>query len=87
MSDQPTWLDGNALAGVLTEILGAELTASPRGCPSCGAVNAIGAHRLYRGAGWVLRCPQCGDVAICIVRLPDRHVVQMTGTWRFEVPR
>ena len=54
MSDQPTWLDGNALAGVLTEILGAELTASPRGCPSCGAVNAIGAHRLYRGAGWVL---------------------------------
>ena len=29
------------------------LTDAPRGCPSCGAVPAVGAHRLYLGAGLV----------------------------------
>jgi hypothetical protein len=29
------------------------LTDAPRGCPWCGAVPAVGAHRLYLGAGLV----------------------------------
>ena len=34
-----------------------------RRCHSCGAENALGAHRAYQGAGVVLRCPACADVA------------------------
>jgi hypothetical protein len=79
-------LDGNALAGVLAEALGAELTDTPRGCLSCGTVAAVGAHRVYRGAGYVLRCPWCGAVAARIAILPDRTVLQLSGTWCFEVP-
>ncbi len=86
MASGALWLDGNALAGVLREALGAELTAQPRGCQSCGAVNAVGAHRLYVGAGAVLRCPACGDVALRITTLPDRHIVLLAGTWLLEVP-
>jgi hypothetical protein len=80
-------LDGNALAGLLDEVMGVESTRTPRGCQSCGAVNVIGAHRLYRGAGYVLRCPACGDLALRIVTLPDRHVVLLAGAWRLEVAR
>jgi Family of unknown function (DUF6510) len=87
MTEDALWLDGNALAGLLDEVLGFETTATPRGCQSCGAVNEIGAHRLYRGAGAVLRCPVCGDLALRIVTLPDRHVLLLAGTWRLEVPR
>jgi hypothetical protein len=87
MTEDGLWLDGNALAGLLEEMLGAELTGAPRGCQSCGAVNVIGAHRLYRAAGDVLRCPACGDLALRIVTLPDRYVVLLAGTWQLEVWR
>ena len=86
MAERPLWLDGNALAGQLREVFGAELTAAPRRCQSCGATNAVGAHRLYRGAGTVLRCPACGDVALLIVSLADGHVVHLAGAWRLELP-
>ena len=81
------WLDGNGVAGLLTEVFGAEVTAVVRGCGSCGTDAAVGANRAYRGAGVVLRCPACGDVAICIAQLPDRNVVQIRGVWAFELPR
>jgi hypothetical protein len=41
----------------------------------------VGAHRLYRGAGYVLRCPGCGDLAAVIAALPDRNVISLHGTW------
>jgi predicted RNA-binding Zn-ribbon protein involved in translation (DUF1610 family) len=84
--DDARWLDGNAIAGLLWELLGAEVTAAPRGCQSCKAVNAIGAHRLYRGAGLVLRCPNCGDVALRLVEQRGSYAVDMRGAWQLELP-
>jgi predicted RNA-binding Zn-ribbon protein involved in translation (DUF1610 family) len=81
------WLDGNAIAGLLVEALGTELTAAPRRCQSCGTVSAVGAHRAYFGAGVVLRCPACGDVALRIVSLADEHVLTFAGEWRIATPR
>jgi hypothetical protein len=77
------WLDGNALAGLLEELFGTDMTTAERACASCGSENAVGAHRLYQGAGKVLRCPVCNDVALRIAELPDRRVVQLTGSWTF----
>ena len=79
------WLDGNGIGGVLAAAFGAEMTTAQRVCQSCGARNAIGAHRAYRGAGFVLRCPACVDVAARIAVLPDRHVVSLAGHWVFEL--
>ena len=76
-----THTDGNAMAGVLREIFVGELTAAQRACQSCGARNAIGAHRLYRGAGLVLRCPSCGDVAASVAEVPRGYAVSVRGTW------
>jgi predicted RNA-binding Zn-ribbon protein involved in translation (DUF1610 family) len=78
-------LDGNALAGLLLEVFGTEMTTAQRGCSSCGKRSAVGAHRAYRGAGAVLRCPNCGDVAVQISSLPDRHIVHFTGEWTLEL--
>ena len=80
------WLDGNAIAGLLADLIGADVTALPRTCQWCGMVHPVGAHRLYRGAGLVLRCPSCGHVAAQIATLPEGHVVHLTGEWRLEFP-
>jgi hypothetical protein len=85
MAHQPLWLDGNAIAGLLWEVFGAELSDAPRACQSCGNVRAIGEHRLYQGAGLVLRCPVCSDVAAVIVTGGGRHIVQLRGSWRLEI--
>ena len=87
MSEQGLWLDGNALAGVLYEVFGSEMTMAQRSCRSCGKRNPLGAHRAYRGAGDVLRCPACGDLAMRITVLPNRHIVYLTGVWHLDVPR
>jgi hypothetical protein len=81
------WLDGNALGGLLHELFGAEMTAAPHTCRSCRATNAVAAHRLYLGAGRVLRCPVCDDIALVASSLRGRHVVHLTGTWRFDITR
>jgi len=87
MTELALWLDGNAMAGLLEEAFGAEMTRVRRRCQSCGQRHPIGEHRLYRGAGQVLRCPNCGDVALRIAVLPDRHMVELRGTWRLALPR
>jgi hypothetical protein len=73
--------DANAIAGVLEEVFVAEVTTAVRRCQSCGNEHPIGAHPLYTGAGYVLRCPGCGDVAGTIVARPDSYVVSLRGTW------
>lgn len=77
-------LDGNALAGVLASVFGgAEMTSATRGCASCGQRHPLAEHRLYRGAGWVLRCPGCDDVALTVVEDEARGVreVRFVGRW------
>ena len=77
--------DGNGVAGLLGEILAVEVTAMQRRCHSCGAENALGAHLAYQGAGVVLRCPACADVAVRIGVSEDRLMLEWRGT--FTVPR
>jgi hypothetical protein len=87
VGDAQVVLDGNAIAGLLTELFGgAEMTAAVRGCGSCGQRHAVGEHRLYRGAGLVLRCPGCGDVAFVVVERGDWREVQFSGRWTVGVP-
>ena len=82
-----TMLDGNAIAGLLRELFDHEMTDVMRGCASCGERHPVGAHMLYRSAGIVLRCPACDDVAMLVVTLPDRTLLQLTGTWTLSLAR
>jgi hypothetical protein len=82
MDDQH--IDGNGIAGLLSEIGGAEMTDVVRTCQSCGDRSPIGEHRAYRAAGMVLRCPTCHDVAIVIGVQEERLMVDWRGTYEIE---
>ena len=84
MSATDDHLDGNAMGGLLAEILVAEPTTAERICQSCRARHPVGAHRGYHAAGVVLRCPSCGDVAVRVAQLPGRNVVEFRGQWVFD---
>jgi hypothetical protein len=86
MDDADLRLDGNAAAGVLSEVFSAEMTAALGTCAGCGATNAFGTALVYAQApGTVLRCPACSAVLICIVRLPDGFVVDLSGVRRIRI--
>jgi hypothetical protein len=61
-------LDGNAVAGLLHEVFGVEMTTAIGTCGRCGAREPLGAAYVFRGAGVVLRCPHCSSVLATIVR-------------------
>jgi hypothetical protein len=80
-------LDGNAAAGLLSEIFAAEMTTARGTCVECGATNVFAATQLYAQApGAVLRCPDCTAVLMCVVRLPDGGlVVDLSGIRRIRI--
>jgi Family of unknown function (DUF6510) len=73
-------LDGNGMAGLLEEAMAADPTTLLRQCQGCGGEYALGAHRAFRGAGVVLRCPGCGVAAVIVGVQEQRLVVEVRGT-------
>ena len=73
--------DGNAVAGLLAQLLAIDPTVVMRRCPSCGGDRAIGEHRAYHGAGVVLRCPSCGDEAMRVGHSDTRMAVELCGSY------
>ena len=65
-------LDGNAVAGLLEEVFGVDMTTAIATCGNCGAAEAAGGSHVYRGAGIVLRCAHCEHVLVRIVRSDTR---------------
>ena len=60
-------LDGNAVAGMLSEVFAVEMTTATMTCGNFGTSGAVGAMHVFRGAGIVLRCPHCDHALVKIV--------------------
>jgi hypothetical protein len=73
-------LDGNAAAGILSEIFAPDLTAARATCAHCGTTRAVGALVVYaHGMGTVVRCPSCDAVVLCVARTPTQVWLDLTG--------
>jgi hypothetical protein len=73
-------LDGNAAAGILSEIFAGDMTAARATCVSCGASDRVGALLLYAPEmGAVLRCPSCECVVLRIARTRTEVWLDATG--------
>jgi predicted RNA-binding Zn-ribbon protein involved in translation (DUF1610 family) len=78
-------LDGNAIAGLLQEVFSVEATTATGTCAACGAANAIGAAHVFRGAGIVIKCPNCGNVLVKIVKDGTRRWIGFPGLRALEL--
>jgi hypothetical protein len=67
---------------LLAEVFSAELTAAVRTCQSCRQEHPAAAHAIHHGAGLVLRCPGCGDVAAVVSEVRDEYALTLRGIWR-----
>ena len=79
--DEALVLDGNAVAGLLQELFGAEMTTALGMCDACGTNQAVGMLRAYtRGPGVVLRCHACTEIMVRIALTPRGTFFDVRGT-------
>ena len=80
-------LDGNALAGDLSDVFAADMTGAVFTCAGCHHAGPVATLRVWEPApGLVGRCPNCTDVILRLVRTPDRVFLCLTGATRLEIP-
>ena len=81
-------LDANATAGLLYEIFGVEMTASPTECANCGNEGEIGELLAFtQGPGVVLRCSTCENVVLRIVQSPEAIYLDARGAVYLRLER
>jgi hypothetical protein len=78
-------VDGNAIAGLMLEVFGAEMTTAVGTCDHCGAAAQMAELVVYLQApGMVARCRSCGSVLMVVVEARGVHCVDLRGVARLE---
>jgi hypothetical protein len=81
-------LDGNAIAGELYDVFGAEMTTVTGVCASCGARHQLGEQRVYvRGPGTIVRCKSCTSIVLVLVVIRVCTCVDLQGLAEFDLRR
>jgi hypothetical protein len=80
-------LDGNAIAGLLSEAFGGEMTSAASVCAHCGAKHPVAELRVYlRAPGTVVRCAGCGQVVMVLVEIRGYVCVDRRGLAQLGAP-
>ena len=81
-------VDGNAAAGILSEVFVPDLTAARAKCAGCGTTRTIGALVVYaHGMGTVVRCPGCDGVVLRVASTPTHVWLDATGATSIVITR
>ena len=88
MDDDSLRVDGNAAAGVFSELFAPDLTSARAKCAGCGTTRTIGALIVYaHGMGTVVRCPGCDGVVLRVARTPTHVWLDATGATSIVIAR
>jgi hypothetical protein len=78
-------LDGNAIAGQLVDVFGAEMTTAKGECAHCGSVFQVAELVVYLPApGTVVRCRSCESIVMVLVDKRGVACVDLSGLSRLE---
>jgi DNA-directed RNA polymerase subunit RPC12/RpoP len=73
-------LDGNAIAGLLCEMFGTDMTGAIGTCATCGATRPVAETAVYLQApGTVVRCRTCGSLLMVITQIRNMKCVDLQG--------
>jgi hypothetical protein len=81
-------LDANAVAGMMEEIFGTDMTVVDSKCAGCGREAEVGTLLAYTSApGVVLRCPVCDTVLLRMVVTPRGTLLEAKGLAHIRMTR
>ncbi|MET0990545.1 MAG: DUF6510 family protein [Glaciihabitans sp.] len=80
-------VDGNALAGPLSEYFRVDVTTAVGRCAGCGDVAQVARAMVYPDEmGFVVRCSRCDQVLMTLVNGPDRSWLDLSGVSNLQLP-
>jgi hypothetical protein len=80
-------LDGNAIAGMLYEVFGGEMTMAQAECGRCRARGPVAECEVYLGGpGVVVRCRVCHHIAMVLVEVREMICVDRRGLSALTLP-
>ena len=80
-------LDGNAIAGLLYEVFGEEMTAVMATCGTCGVIAPVAESMVYpHMPGTVVRCRGCGGLLMVITQVKGIRCVDLQGIAALNSP-
>ncbi|HEX5617033.1 MAG TPA: DUF6510 family protein [Solirubrobacteraceae bacterium] len=86
MDDAETRLDGNSVAGLMTEVFAFDVTTAMVRCVGCGHADPLGAATVYSHApGVIVRCRGCSGVLMRFAEIRDHVMVDMRGVEWLEL--
>ena len=78
-------LDVNAIAGLLLDVFGNEMTTATGVCAGCGAAFPLAEQSVYnRAPGTVVRCRSCASMLMVLVERRDIYCVDLRGLSSLE---
>jgi hypothetical protein len=82
-------LDGNAAAGTLADVFGADMTVAPAKCAHCGNVARMAELKAFMQTppGAVLRCPACLEVVVRVAATPGAFYLDARGAEYLRIAR
>jgi hypothetical protein len=81
-------VDGNALAGELTDALGIDPTPMRATCAHCGTATILAQTLVtFDGPGPVAHCPTCAGIMLRMLRTDGEVSVDIRGIRALGMPR
>jgi len=79
-------LDDNAIGGMLSYVLGGEMTLAQAECGHCGARGPLAECEVYLGGpGVVVRCRICHNVMMVLIEVREMVCVDLGGLSALEL--
>ena len=80
-------VDGNVLAGPLSELFSVDMTQATGRCVGCGDESVLARAMVYEsGTDLVVRCSHCDDVMMTLVHTPGDLRIELRGIGMLKVP-
>jgi len=87
-SNEDDYLDGNAVAGEMTEIFVMDVTAAEGQCAHCGTIKHFAeAHVYVKCPGVVARCAVCGEILLRLTYVHQQVFIDVRGLTYLSLDR
>jgi hypothetical protein len=80
-------VDGNVLAGPLSEVFSADMTIATGTCASCGDISPLATSIVYlKPKAFVVRCHVCDAVLMTIIQSSSDTRIALSGMASLTIP-
>ena len=84
----PGHVDGNALAGPLSELFDFDVTTAAARCAACGTTAMLAEAMVYeKPHSFIVRCSSCDAVLMIVLQKADATELDLTGIAWLQIPR